>query len=216
MLQKVTVALRLRWQCGAVNTTAAMLTLLLMAGVAAANDTRIDFEVRLDGRPVGTHRFEISRRADGAEQVRSVASFDVKFLGFVAYRYRHQATESWTQGCLSRLQSTTDDNGRRSQVDKALAGSCVSSYAYWDLARLQQQRQLLNPQTGELDPATMNRQADAMLEVRGVQVPAQVYRLRSDKLVIDLWYSKQGEWLQLESTAGSGRKLQYRRAAGDS
>ena len=213
MLQKVTVAMPLRWQCGTVKTTAAMLSLLLTAGVAAANHTRIDFEVRLDGRPVGTHRFEISRRADGGEQVRSVASFDVKFLGFVAYRYRHQATESWVQGCLIRLQSTTDDNGRKAQVDKALAGGCASSYAYWNLARIQQQPQLLNPQTGELDAARIDRQADAMLSMHGVAVPAEVYRLRNDKLVIDLWYSKQGEWLQLESTAGAGRKLQYRRVA---
>lgn len=187
-----------------------MLPLLLLAGAASASDKRIDFEVLLDGRPVGTHRFDI-RVADGAQQVRSVASFDVKFLGFVAYRYRHQATESWAEGCLTRIQSTTDDNGRKSQVARNLGADCVSSYAYWDPARLLQQRELLNPQTGEVDAVKIDRMADAMVEVRGTSVPAELYRLRSDKLSIDLWYSKQGEWLQLESAAGSGRKLRYRR-----
>jgi hypothetical protein len=194
-----------------------MLSILLLApGVVSANGTRIDFEVLLDGRPVGTHRFDITRAADGAQQVRSVAAFDVKFLGFVAYRYRHQASESWEQGCLKRIESNTDDNGRKARVARTLEAGCVSSYAYWDPARLLQQRELLNPQTGEVDAARFDRLADEVLVVRGVSVPAERHRLRSDKLVIDLWYSKQGEWLQLDSPAGSGRTLRYRRVAVDS
>lgn len=186
--------------------------LLLTTGVASASESRIDFEVLLDGRPVGTHRFDISRFADDAQQVRSLARFDVRILGFVAYRYRHQASETWKLGCLTAISSTTDDNGRKTQVARTMADGCVSSYAYWDPARLLPQRQLLNPQTGEVDAVRIERLADETLVVRGESVPAQRHRLRSDKLVIDLWYSKQGEWLQLESTAGSGRRLSYRLA----
>jgi hypothetical protein len=186
--------------------------LLLLSGAASANDRRIDFEVLLDGRPVGTHRFDITRIADGSQQVRSVASFDVKVLGFVAYRYRHQATESWSEGCLTRIQSSTDDNGRKSQVAMS-PERCLSSYAYWDPVRLRQQQELLNPQTGQIDAVKIERLTDERLQVRGISLSAERYRLRSDKLTIDLWYSPQGEWLQLETTAGAGRKLRYRLGA---
>jgi hypothetical protein len=198
--------------------TTAMLSILLLltAGAATASESRFDFEVLLDGRPVGTHRFEITRMTEGEQQVRSMAAFDVKILGLVAYRYRHQATESWRQGCLARMESTTDDNGRKSRVAKTTQGGCTSSYAYWDPERLLQQREMLNPQTGEVDTVRIERLADEALMVRGATLAAERYRLHSDKLVIDLWYSKQGEWLQLESTAGAGRKLRYRLAAGGS
>jgi hypothetical protein len=196
-----------------VNATHVLLpVLLLMAGIASASESRLDFEVLLDGKPVGTHRFDLVVDADGTRQVRSVAAFDVKVLGFVVYRYRHQAVESWSRGCLRNMESTTDDNGRKSQVARTTQGDCISSYAYWDPARLLQQRELLNPQTGEVDAVSIDRLADERLAVRDASVPAEHYRLRSATLVIDLWYSKEGKWLQLDSTTGSGRRLRYRLA----
>jgi hypothetical protein len=69
--------------------------LLAAASLAQARDgSRVfDFDVQLDGKPVGTHRFEVTRHADGTESVRSVARFDVKILGLTVYRYRHEARE---------------------------------------------------------------------------------------------------------------------------
>ena len=183
-----------------------------MTGAASADDARMDFEVLLGGRPVGSHSFEVSRAADGTGQVRSVAAFDVKLLGIPVYRYRHQASEWWSKGCLARIESSTDDNGRKSRVARSMDG-CVISYAYWDPASLLQQRRLLNPQTGEIDAIRVERLADETLTVRGTAVAAEHYRLHGDKLVIDLWYSKQGDWLQLVSTAGANRELRYRRMA---
>jgi hypothetical protein len=215
MLQIVTVARQHWWQGGVVKVATALSLLLVLApGVArAAGDSRIQFDVLLDGRHVGTHRFDIREAADGARQVRSAAAFDVKFLGFVAYRYRHQADESWNDGCLRQIDATTDDNGKPSRVARSLGEGCVSSYAYWDPQALLRQRALLNPQTGEVDDVRIERMADETLSVRGAKVFAERYRLRSAKLTIDLWYSKQGEWLQLVSTAGAKRELRYRLAA---
>jgi hypothetical protein len=199
-----------------VNTSSASLfcmLLLLAAGAAPASETRIDFEVLLDSRSVGTHRFDIHRTADGTQQVSSVAAFDVKFLGLPLYRYRHQATERWTQGCLAQIDSSTDDNGRRLQLARRLREGCVSSYAYWDPQVLLRQRELLNPQTGELDQVQVEAMGEEMLMVRGAAQRADRFRLRSGKLVIELWYSKAGQWLQLQSTTDSNRQLRYRLAA---
>lgn len=185
---------------------------MLTTSAAAAADRRIAFDVLLDSRPIGTHSFEISPSAAGAQQVSSVAAFNVKFLGFTAYRYRHQASEQWAQGCLARLQSSTDDNGKRLRVDRQPKEGCVSSYAYWDRDLLLRQRQLLNPQTGELDAVKLERLDDEKILVRGVPVSAEHYRLHSTRFTIDLWYSNAGEWLQLDSTTETSRTLQYRLA----
>jgi hypothetical protein len=190
-----------------------MSALLLLAGVVHASDSRLDFEVLLDARPVGTHRFDIQHAADGTHQVQSVAAFDVKFLGLVVYRYRHQASERWGQGCLAQLDASTDDNGKRLQVNRVPREGCVSSYAYWDRDLLLRQRQLLNPQTGNIDAVKFEPLGEDRIQVGGTPVTADRYRLHSDKLVIDLWYSKAGQWLQLLSTTDSRRQLHYRRTS---
>ena len=76
-----------------------------------------DFEVRLDGKPIGSHRFEVAGEPD-ARTVRSVARFDVKLLGLTVFRYRHEARERWRGDCLQGLQSRTDDDGKPIDVDK--------------------------------------------------------------------------------------------------
>jgi Family of unknown function (DUF6134) len=185
--------------------------LVLATRAVAAADSHIEFEVFLEARPVGTHRFDILRPADGTQTVRSVAAFDVKILGFVAYRYRHEATERWEQGCLVQIDAATNDNGRALRVSRGMRDQCAISYAYWDPARLLRQRELFNPQTGEFDPVRIESLGEETLVMRGAPVQADHYRLGNDKLVIDLWYSKTGEWLQLDSTTAANRKLHYRK-----
>jgi hypothetical protein len=186
--------------------------LVLAASTAAAADTHLEFEVFLDAKPVGKHWFDILRAADGSQTVRSVAAFDVKILGFVAYRYRHEATEHWAQGCLAEIKSSTNDNGHALQVSRDFRDACVTSYAYWDPARLLRQHELFNPQTGEFDVVKIESRGEEPVMVRGTPVRADRYRLDNGKLVIDLWYSKTGEWLQLDSSTPSKRTLRYRLA----
>jgi hypothetical protein len=185
---------------------------LMLAARAALGDSRISFDVFLDAKPVGTHRFDILRAADGTQTISSVAAFDVKVLGFVAYEYRHEATEHWRRGCLVGIKSSTNDNGRALQVLREFRDACVTSYAYWDPARLLEQRELFNPQTGEFDRVKIESRGEEAVMVRGTPVRADRYRLDNGKLHIDLWYSKTGEWLQLDSTTPAKRKLRYRLA----
>jgi hypothetical protein len=71
--------------------------------------------VFLDDAEIGYHRFTLAEA--GAERVlRSEARFEVKFLLFTAYRYAHDADERWRDGCLTRLESRTRDNGARYRV----------------------------------------------------------------------------------------------------
>jgi hypothetical protein len=179
-----------------------------------------EFDVDVDGRAVGTHRFEVSRLPAGAVQVRSRALFAYRILGVTLYRYVHEADESWRAGCLTSLQSRTDDNGRQATVDAteddgglriATAGTsrretgCVRAFAYWDPPLLDA-GQLLNPQTGALQVVRLE-------ELAGDAIGTRRLRLSGDALRIDLWYGASGEWLQLESLTPEGKRLRYRRKA---
>jgi hypothetical protein len=208
----------------------------LMAAVACASQAasatpqhagfpQRDFTVFLDDRRIGTHRFEFIASPPGdSTTVKSAAAFTVKILGIPAYRYRHQARESWRDGCLDALAASTDDNGHHQRVEARREGSvlqvtggtdaqalpgCVMSYAYWDRRLLSQDR-LLNPQTGAYDVVRIEPLGRDPLDLQGRHVVAKRYRLSSDGLRIDLWYSPEGEWLQLDSTTRDGRRLSYR------
>jgi len=183
------------------------------------------FDVLLDDKPIGTHRYRVVPGADGTEQVLSEADFQVRILGLTVYRYRHRAEESWRDGCLMRLDATTQDNGdvltvRGAQADGAFqlqqpraqrtGRRCLAAYAYWDLPRLVQQDELLNPQTGQLDAARLDFLGEEPLSNAGASMSARRYRLRAGGLEIHLWYDADGRWLQLSSTARGDRALRYR------
>ena len=193
------------------------------AGSASLSpDQEWNFRVFLDDQEIGYHNFELTSEG-GRQRVITEAEFRVKFLFFTAYRYEHVNEETWEGDCLKQIESQTDDNGRRFAVkglrrhDRfALNASdasvglpdCIKTFAYWNPAILEASK-LLNSQTGELLPVSVDVVAEEVLEVRGEQTPATRYRLEADNLELDIWYSDDLEWLALESTVKNGRKLRY-------
>lgn len=182
------------------------------------------FDVSLDGRVIGEHRFRL--RQDGeARELTSEASFRVRLLFFDAYRYEHRAHEQWEGDCLRRLDARTDANGTRTVVSgertsvgfvlevgdaaEAALDNCVQTFAYWNPSILDARR-LLNPQTGEY-------QSVKVLEMGRERIGEQLatrYRLiggGGSPLEIDLWYTPALEWLALESKTAEGRRLRYSR-----
>ena len=205
-------------------TRLTMLLLLLAPMLLQASNTRsYDFKVYLDESEIGSHRFEISSDT-ATQQVRSEADFDVKFLFFSAYQYRHSNTEIWQGECLKAINATTDDNGERLFVrgereDNALlletndglrtVQGCIRSFAYWD-PELLNSTHLLNSQTGELEAVEVRNLGTSSIEYRGREVPAEHYIILGEDLSIELWYSTEQEWLALESTLDNGKRLRYR------
>jgi hypothetical protein len=197
----------------------------LVAGaqIAAAKDLR--FQVYLDERPIGEHSFRIADSGD-TTRVTSRASFDVDFLFINAYRYRHSSNETFRDGCLTAIDATTDDNGKRYAVVGAASGDafrieagdavastdgCVKTFAYWDKGFLTKRR-LLNPQTGELESVRVQpRGSDAVAADNGASLRAERYALTTDELTIELWYNDELGWVGLESDAGKGKRIIYRR-----
>ena len=181
-----------------------------------------DFRVLLDGDEIGYHRFRLEQNG-AARDLKSDAKFDVKFLFFTAYRYRHSNRERWQGECLASITTETNTNGDVLTVSgeqtadnfvvNTVSGTdslprCVMTFAYWDQTILKQSR-LLNAQTGELVDVAIEEQDAEILEVRGEARSARRYRLLSQGTHIDVWYAQDGEWLALESPTKGGRVLRY-------
>lgn len=207
---------------------AAFVALVAMGAVGPAAPARAEswnFEVRLDGKPIGTHRFTVDGPAE-AREVTSNAAFDVRLLGINVFRYRHEARERWRGDCLQEIRSRTDDDGKPVEVDRRLASAmpgepaCLMSYAYWNPALIRQQR-LLNPQTGEVDEVHIERLPDAAIPAGGRDVDASRWRITSTapssgksapaRQVLTLWRDRtDGRWLGLDAQVKGDRVLTYR------
>ncbi|MCF7977651.1 MAG: DUF6134 family protein [Chromatiaceae bacterium] len=208
---------------GGLFALALPLTLTSLA-VGASVDQTFRFEVLLDDKPIGEHRFDIDVSGD-QQRVTSQAEFEVDFFFITAYRYRHQSNELFRNGCLERLSSTTNDNGTRYKIDGSAVSNgfrvdrgenveqfdgCVKTFAYWDSAILQQPK-LLNPQTGELESVSVQQRGAEQVAVNGSQVEATRFELVTDELTINLWYNDELGWVRLASDTGKGAQLIYRR-----
>lgn len=193
------------------------------AGIANASDIRLDFDVYLDDQRVGFHRVIVNQAAD-KKRVQVEAKFDIKFLAFTAYKYRHRADETWSDDCIVQLDTRTNDNGKELTVEAQSAprglrvltpdeseyiDGCVRTFAYWDPGLLQSQR-LLNTQTGEYELASLNKVDNTPLVFKGQEYGATRYKLRvEDKADIELWYTPDNRWEALQTEVSGGKILRY-------
>jgi hypothetical protein len=210
-----------RWN--QIIVTFVLATLTTAVSVAeGSTDKTLMFDVFLDGKKIGYHRFEIDGPRRNAV-VRSEAKFDVKFLFVTAFSYQHTAEENWTGGCLSDIEARTDSNGKLLNVvgerksdsfvietgeREAQLPECVMSFAYWNPVFLEESR-LLNPQTGEYLEVEVQDLGSDVVQLGGREIPARSVRLTAREMDITLWYSENSEWLALESVAKGGRILRY-------
>ncbi|NIO39763.1 MAG: hypothetical protein GTO41_05930, partial [Burkholderiales bacterium] len=120
--------------------------------------------------------------------------------------------------------SRTDDNGKLYKVrgladhgsflvdngvNQERVSGCVRSFAYWSPEVLNNVDHLLNAQTGEYVSVQLEFVGSEPLSVRGDVIATERYRLSGDKLSIDLWYAGDREWVALQSTTDSGKRLTY-------
>jgi hypothetical protein len=184
----------------------------------------MEYNVFLDGDRIGYHKVTIKPEAS-RKIVDTEASFKVKFLMFNAYQYLHTAKEEWVNGCLKKIQTSTDDNGEKLFVkgrlendqfrikspggEKTIRG-CVKTYAYWN-PQILQASYLLNGQNGQYVPVEIISFGDEKLTLGQKVVNSNRYRIVNDEFEIDVWYSPDQEWLALSTVTESGATLRYER-----
>ena len=198
------------------------ITLSLQAGAALASQQEWRFRVYLDEKAIGYHDFVLEETGNHL-MLQSEASFEYRLLFVKLYDYTHENFETWSDGCLTTIESRTDANGKPFQVSGTLDGdsfilnggagevelpACSMSFAYWNPAFLKQDR-LINTQNGEVLDIEVSEPERTEIEVRGILQPALHYRLDAGEMTIELWYSENDEWLALETEARGGKRLRY-------
>jgi hypothetical protein len=199
----------------------------LHANTAGSDGVRkLNFDVFLDGRAIGAHRFELAPAGAGTRMV-TQADFEVKLLRITAFEYEHRNTEVWRDGCLQSIDARTDANGKKTTVNGRARGSafvvatgqgerqlgdCVATFAYWDKDLLLQSRQLLNSQTGEYLPVRIAPLGTDRIRIGQRDLVVDRYALKGQGIDITLAYTTDGgEWVALDSKLDGGRTLRYRR-----
>jgi len=200
----------------------AMVAVPARADEAPITERQWRFRVFLDDKEIGYHDFFLAEQ--GASRVlHTVAEFEYKLLFLKLYDYAHENSEEWQGDCLSRIESSTDDNGKAFSVlgreqqgtfvvqanhGAASLQPCVMSFAYWN-PEILKQTQLLNSQSGEYLEVQISAPEPTEFKVRGEMRQALSYQLAAGPLQLKLWYSSDNEWLGLESETESGRMLRY-------
>lgn len=202
---------------------------LFAASAAATQVARegeeLIFRVLLNNREIGFHSFKVAAEAK-RQTVDINADFDVTFFAIPVYSYDHNSREIWSNGCLEKIASFTEDNGDEYAVNGELNGnafkvttrndqlqlenSCVMTFAHWNKDFLRQ-AQLLNAQTGEYFPVEISFKGIEQLPLGSEKVSARRYNLRNKEQGIDIsvWYeASSSQWLSLESRV-DGRVIRY-------
>jgi len=193
----------------------------LSVGQAVASESGnlrvLDFDVFLNDREVGKHRFELLEQGESVA-VSSTMSLDFKLFKIKRVTYRHQANEIWQSGCLVGLQSETEKQGKTVAVEAVSDQSglviqrpkgletitgCVRGFSYWNPQWLEGEN-LLNAETGINNPVEISSEVSKQDNITHIKIALP-------KVDIDLQYSAAGEWLSLQTELLIGGTLRYKR-----
>jgi len=195
---------------------------LLLSSFLSAKE--FNFKVLLNDKDIGHHRFSVEDQT-----VKSDAAFDVKLWIIPAYKYRHKATETNFNGCLTSLQSETQDGADNFALKTIEAtpnfkilvnqkeithSSCMQTFRYWDI-NFTQQKTAINPQDGKLFTLNFTHDGTEPINSLGKSIRANKYTLKAledqdEKFHIELWYHPETQaWLQLKSYVKDDNVLTY-------
>ena len=183
----------------------AALVALAFGGPATAGEVETrDFAVLISGKPSGEVHMTIHRQDDGSIHMRCDTDIKVSF-GLLSYKYVYRGLEVWKDRRLVRLDSNTDDNGKRFIVSAVAKGTnldlTVNNAAkqvrgdvwvtsYWTLPdpkRRAETLAILDADNGKILEGKLAFIATEKLRIAGQEVTLNHYRL-TGKTAIDLWY----------------------------
>lgn len=202
---------------------AAAAWLLPLHAARADTETR-DYTVRIDGKPAGECHVAITRHDDGTTTMS--AQIDIKYTMYLVknYVYSYRGTETWRDGRLLRLESSTTDDGKKFNVT-ALADSANLKViangverttrgdswltTYWALPAQAQRNRSLNlvdADTGRDLNAQLNYVGAAQVNVAGQGTTVAHWRV-SGIAQAEVYYDSQERLVRQESVQDGYRTL---------
>lgn len=175
---------------------------LLLTLSAAETETR-EFRVLVDGKPAGSYKMTIENRSDGSLFQTGQADVSLQILlRKVTYTYR--GTETWKDGRLIKLETSTNDDGKRYQVRAAPDGANllvtadgkshtapanVWTTTYWHLPADRRQGEIIRIDTdnGNVLTGKIHHVGREKITVAGQTVTATHYRI-TGAAPNELWF----------------------------
>jgi hypothetical protein len=182
---------------------------------AAESEVRT-FAIYVDGKSAGSYQMTIAQQDDGATAVSGQADVRVSFAFFTTYTYTYRGKEIWKDGRLQRLESNTNDNGKRFNVLAVAEGkglrvtvngqqrnsrADVWTTSYWRLPdgeRASRELALLDADTAKDIAGKLEYVESKPINVAGQLVQCAHYRV-SGGVQVELWYDGKDRLVREES-----------------
>lgn len=177
---------------------------------------QLSFKVLRSGTPIGEHHVTFTQTG-GQLRVDTNSVLVMKMAGIPIYHYTVKASEYWSDGAFSGLDSQVNQNGTLLSVHAApiAGGFAVQStkagnynytgqpammpLTYWNKAMLA--AMILNIETGRHYPAIVNSPGwNDLPTAEGGVLLAQRFDV-TGKLHLSVWYDQYGQWAGLQFRA---------------
>jgi Domain of unknown function (DUF6134) len=183
----------------------------------AATKTHQSYDIIRQGDTIGTNTVDVERRGD-TTLVKISTKILVKVMFIEAYRFDHDATETWKTGQLVAFNSQTNDNGTKHNVtvtsgtDKldlnvdgkhSDAPLTLRPASLWNKA-FDAQKELFDPANGKRLAIQTKDLGDENITVNGAARQARHYKI-SGELDRDVWFD--GDTLLRMKLVGSDHSI---------
>jgi hypothetical protein len=182
-------------------------------GADAETEVR-SFAVTVDGKAAGTYTLTVASDGAGRETVTAVSSVKVKHR-LITYTYEGKNTEVWKEGKLVSLESTTNDNGKKSAVKAVAVEGKLSVSADGTTRKIDpdvltttgtrppaadkvRDAVLLDSEDGTATPVRIEPLGACRVTLNGQTIEGTRFKLTGKDVATEWWFDKNGRVIRQE------------------
>jgi hypothetical protein len=198
------------------SCTLIVLAVATIGPSAIASDAEArEFQILVDGRPAGSYTMTITKRPDGSVVQTGQANVRVRVL-IKTFVYTYSGTETWHDDRLTKVESTTNDDGTRYQLKgtateqgmtvtvngrTSITSADTWTTSYWRLPAMKIRNgpiDLLDADNGRQLKVRLNEIGKTTIYVNGQPLEARHFQVRG-AVSADLWHDANDRLVRLES-----------------
>lgn len=195
--------------------------------VPVPKSLRLDYVIKRDGDPIGTHVVTFKRDNDDL-LVDTRIKVAVRMLFITVYRYEKSARETWRDGRIIAYRADTDDNGdpikgrvvltseglaAEGPKGKTIAPPGTMISGYWNMATVRQTA-LIDSEDVTLVPIKIEGGAAARITIGDQTFETRHYRITGE-LARELWYDTDGLLVKMRAIGSDGSVIDTDRKTGE-
>ena len=166
---------------------------------------KLQFDVIRKGRDIGDYTLKFRGKGDDLTvSVLTDVMVRVPVIGVSAYNFNQTGTETWKNGKLAALETTTDDNGTAHSI--RVGATALVPASLWS-ADIVKSTQILNTIDGSTDRISVRNLGTETVETGHGAVEAQHFAISGD-LQRELWFAD-AKLVHVRFQADDGSQIDY-------